>query len=335
MGQRFSFSRLCLITLAGAIMVTSTFAGVPASYKGKPYKGPKEIPGRIFWALDYDIGGQGVSWNLWTTGEEGKGGTFVGARSSDGESSHMGVYQTNTPNKEYASGADNWEDGTPFPSKDSTNAYYYVGCNHEADWYCVTINVKYKGVYWLSSAYAQEAGDNVVFKLGINDVYQKVTMGGKESETVDVGPTPAPQWHTWKKFDKFGTIALDTGVQVLKFYYAIHHINNCYLDFSPKEVEIAPNFKTSSPTELSRYLTITPTSSNTLKNIEYSIGEAGFTTMGIYDCAGREIMPILNQNVSAGRHNQALNLTNVTNGVYFIRLTNNNQNSITKLQYTR
>jgi hypothetical protein len=336
MGQRFSFSRLCLITLANVVFVTASFAAVPANYKGKPWKGtPRAVPGKVFFA-EFDVGGgaqSSINGNVWYADNTDKGPAACGGvnsyRADDGDNMHPVVYQTNVGN------VDKYEDGSVFPSAENPEGYYYVGCSHPNDWYSVTINVKYKGTYWLSSTWATEAPQTINFHLEFNDVKTPIDINGTKTEVVDLGHTPLPEWHTWKKFEKFGKVTLDTGVQVLKWVNHKSHLNNSYLQFDIDNVEILPSLKTSSPNALAQVLAISSAANTNLKNVQYSVREPGQTSMAVYDCAGRAIMQVFNQNVSAGKHVQTLNLTGVTNGVYFLHLTSNNQSSVTRFQYTR
>jgi hypothetical protein len=335
MGKCFSFSRLFFIAFASTLIVSTGFAAVPASYKGKPYKGtPRAIPGVVFWA-DFDIGGgakSSIQDNVWYADNTDNGDwkQVKGFRAGDGDSDHPVVYGTN----------EGWvdtraEDKSIFPSADSAKSYFYIGCSHPNDWYSVTVDVKNAGVYKLSSTWATEWVQSINFHLEFNYVKTPIDINGVKTEVVDLGNTPQPEWHTWKRFDNFGKVTLEKGVQVLRWCNHKSHLNNCYLQFDADFVEILPNFWSSSPTALEQVLTIYPASGKSLKNIQYTICEPGQTSLNIYDCSGKVVKAVFNRNLSAGKYNEQLDLSNITNGAYFINLNNNNKRSIAKINYVR
>ena len=59
------------IFLAGAILLPLTaMAQIPADYKGVPFKGPHNVPGKLE-AEDFDNGGEGISWHDATSTNQG------------------------------------------------------------------------------------------------------------------------------------------------------------------------------------------------------------------------------------------------------------------------
>jgi hypothetical protein len=320
MGKCISISRLCFIALSSVVLVSTSFAEIPAGYAGKPYKGQaQEIPGKVLWTY-YDIGKDGV-WKCDNTGESKVGGCSVGFRSDDGQSSHPGIYQTNTKNT-FDDPKDFYVDGSVYPSKEEPTSSWYIGCSHATDWYCMTVHVQFKGSYWLSSTYAEEPGVSVAYTLSIN---------GAEKAKINLGPTGG--FHTWKTFPKFKSIDLDTGLWVLKCYLDNAHLNNDYILFETNVVEVLPGYRTSSPTAFSNLLTISPTSNENLKNVQYTISMPGQTSMSLYDCAGREVKSVMNANRGVGTYNQMLDMSNIMNGTYFVYLKNNALKSVTKINY--
>jgi hypothetical protein len=328
MGKCFSFSRLWYGAVSCIAIVSIGFAEIPAGYPGKPYKDKaQEVPGRVLWSY-YDNGGPAGVFKCDNTGEGKVGGCSVGFRSDDGGSSHPGIYQTNTKNTfDDPTGLDKYTDGTPYPSAETPAASWYIGASHASDWYSTTIHVKYKGTYSLSSTYAEQAGVNIAYTLYING-----------AEKVKVNLTHTGSYHDWNKYDKFKTIDLDTGLWVLKCLLDREHLNNDYLLFEPTfeiPTAIVPFFPSNSPTALEQVLSIYPASGKSLKNVQYTICEPGQTSLNIYDCSGKVVKAVFNRNLSAGKYNEQLDLSNITNGAYFINLSNNNKRSVAKINYVR
>jgi hypothetical protein len=62
------------------------------------------------------------------------------------------------------------------------------------------------------------------------------------------------------------------------------------------------------------------------------VGKAGIS---IFDCLGREIMPVLDRTIAAGSHSVMLNENNFRRGVYFVRMEHGGVSSVVKFQATR
>ncbi|NUM72476.1 MAG: T9SS type A sorting domain-containing protein, partial [Ignavibacteriaceae bacterium] len=69
--------------------------------------------------------------------------------------------------------------------------------------------------------------------------------------------------------------------------------------------------------------------------ISFSIPDAGYTTLTIYDAAGREIKNLVEGNISAGYHRVSFVATDLSSGVYFCRLTSGNYSAVRKLLLLR
>lgn len=68
-----------------------------------------------------------------------------------------------------------------------------------------------------------------------------------------------------------------------------------------------------------------PNPFNITTTIEYSIEEANFVRLAIYDISGREIMTLVEENKSAGKHTVNFEANDFSPGVYFYRLETNGQ----------
>jgi len=67
-----------------------------------------------------------------------------------------------------------------------------------------------------------------------------------------------------------------------------------------------------------------PNPFNPTTAIRYSIGEAGMTTLRVYDMLGRVVATLVNQDMPAGTHNVTFNADQLGSGVYLYELTNGN-----------
>jgi hypothetical protein len=67
-----------------------------------------------------------------------------------------------------------------------------------------------------------------------------------------------------------------------------------------------------------------PNPFNPTTAIRYSIGEAGMTTLRVYDMLGRVVATLVNQDMPAGTHNVTFNADQLGSGVYLYELTSGN-----------
>jgi hypothetical protein len=67
-------------------------------------------------------------------------------------------------------------------------------------------------------------------------------------------------------------------------------------------------------------ISIKPNPSSSTTMIEFTTAESGFTQLTIYDLAGRKIMDIQNGELEYGTYRAVIDVTNLSNGVYFVIL---------------
>jgi hypothetical protein len=67
-----------------------------------------------------------------------------------------------------------------------------------------------------------------------------------------------------------------------------------------------------------------PNPFNPTTAIRYSIGEAGMTTLRVFDMLGRVVATLVNQDMPAGTHNVTFNADQLGSGVYLYELTSGN-----------
>ena len=62
-------------------------------------------------------------------------------------------------------------------------------------------------------------------------------------------------------------------------------------------------------------------SRNARTDFYYSVGSDGYVLLGIFDCLGREVIRLVDEHASAGRHDVVWNVANgIPAGTYFVTL---------------
>jgi hypothetical protein len=215
-------------------------AAVPADYKGKPFDptlaggvgiipatvkaGPYAIPGRLDF-VNYDLGGEMVSFHAGDhiTNKEG------GGYRTDVPVATFSKTSPTKPDVYYGTGTA--MDGMPYPNATGTD--FYIGAVQVNDWFDFTVDVKTAGMYTLSSTWSSgngppggEGGDGA---MGL----QVFVNGTKLADWKDSFPAyqTTANFHNWKPYPSFATIALDAGLQLIKLQSTSKHLNLDYVDF--------------------------------------------------------------------------------------------------------
>ena len=84
---------------------------------------------------------------------------------------------------------------------------------------------------------------------------------------------------------------------------------------------IESNTETVSGFELSQNF---PNPFNPSTSINFTIGDAGFTTLRVYDTLGRVVATLVNQEMPAGQHSVQFNASSLSSGVYLYELNSGN-----------
>jgi hypothetical protein len=321
---------------AGLFFVSLANAAIPAGYNGKPYppgSAPKEIPGRINFH-DYDCGGLNVG--FYADDQAYSGVTYSNAGGRDGKiagivadnsgawpacylTSHTGLPENDTF---YAAGV-TYPNGAIYPGPDTATAHcdWYIGASHANSWTKWTVHVAKAGKYWLSSIWAADAypiSFRLVFMNGANTV---------TSSTPSISGSGS--WHAWRKYSDILSVQLDSGVQVLQFQNNNVHLNQNFLFFAADSGQ----FTTA---DLSPVQKKVPTSSSSIAvthgSVRFSFPDAGKTRVSVFDCLGREILAIVDQNMAAGMHTAEFNETALRQGVYFLHIKHNAENAVVRFE---
>ena len=74
-----------------------------------------------------------------------------------------------------------------------------------------------------------------------------------------------------------------------------------------------------------------PNPFNPTTTIEYSIPEASFVELKIYDILGGEVASLVKENKPSGKHSVEFNASNLPSGIYFYRIVSGNFTATKKL----
>jgi Secretion system C-terminal sorting domain len=330
---------------AGVLFVSLANAAIPAGYKGKPYppgSAPHEIPGRInFHEYDYVSPSQG-SPNGVTFIQDDLAGSAQGSTAGGRDGNIPGIpidscnawpamWKTNhttddhTPDTFYAAGV-TWPHGVRYPNPADTNAFdWYIGASHPDGMTKYTIHVPKAGKYWISTIWAT-ASPPILCNLNFYNGASTVS-----TPTVTLNGSPA-SYHAWLKFADFTSVQLDSGVQVMQFQNGSMHLNQDFLYIAADSAQF--------PTGIGQPMSKVPGTAQSNLSIDrgivrFAVPDAGKTKISVYDCLGREIMPVLDRTIAAGSHSVTLNENNLKRGVYFVRIEHGGVAGVAKFQLTK
>ena len=231
---------LLAMTLLPLLVGAPARAAVPADYQGKPFDpalaggvgiippsvkaGPYPLPGRLDF-VNYDLGGEMVSFHA---------GDHLTNKEGGGYRTDMPVatFSKTSPTKpDIYYGTGTAMDGMPYPN--ATGSDFYIGAVQVNDWFDFTVDVKTAGMYTLSSTWSSgngppggEGGDGT---MGL----QVFVNGTKLADWKDSFPNyqTTANFHNWKPYPSFATIALEAGLQLIKLQSTSKHLNLDYVDF--------------------------------------------------------------------------------------------------------
>jgi hypothetical protein len=334
---------LAIAAVAGIVWVAN--GAIPAGYKGKPYppgSAPHEIPGRInFHEYDYVSPSQGspngvtfiqddLSGSAQGSTAGGRDGTIPGIP-IDSCNAWPAMWKTNhttddhTPDTFYAAGV-TWPHGVRYPNPADTNAFdWYIGASHPDGMTKYTVHVPKAGKYWISSIWAS-ASPPAQYHLSFYNGASTVST----PSVICNGMTGS--YHAWYKFSDFASVQLDSGVQVMQFQNESMHLNQDFIYIAADSGQFTTGIEQPASKAQGK-----PQSNLSIDReiIRFAVPSAGKTKISVYDCLGREIMPVLDRSLAAGSHTVAFNEAGLNKGIYFVRMEHAGNLSVTRFQYTR
>jgi len=222
-------SRLSVIWAVIAIpwmtLVMSSNAGLPPSYKGKPFQdsvytaGPQQIPGRVECAY-YDLGGEGVAYHDTDPTNHGSGELNL---KPEHHRPHANPYVWGFRDNEGVdiSYTKDFADFNHTNFVAPVTNQLYIGWTADGEWCNYTVNVKHAGKYKITALYGNAAN---TISFSINN---------KPASECKL-PLATGSMHKWNKA-KIGTITFpEPGLQLLTFHYGKGN-NFAYFEFEPTE----------------------------------------------------------------------------------------------------
>ena len=314
---------------AGVLFVSLANAVIPAGYKGKPYppgSAPHEIPGRVNFH-DYDwvppsLGGpNGVTFIQDDLAGSAAGSTAGGRDGSipgipkDSCNAWPAMWKTNhhtddgIPDTFYAAGV-KWPNGVRFPGPDTNVNDWYIGASHPDGMTKYTIHVPQAGKYWISSIWTS-ASPPAQYHLSFYNGASTVST----PSVICNGMTAS--YHAWYKFSDFASIQLDSGVQVMQFQNESMHLNQDFIYIASDSGQFTTGIEQPASKAPGK-----PQSNLSIDRgiIRFMVPSPGKTKISVYDCLGREIMPVLDRTLSAGSHSAQINTASLRPGIFFLRM---------------
>jgi Secretion system C-terminal sorting domain len=319
-----SSSKFLLAALAAAtVLVSLANAEIPAGYKGLPFppgSAPRELQGRINFN-EYDLGGKNVAWY-----QDDDYGGAPNRKNIDIAGPAFYCTNDNVVDRDtfYAAGIV-WPNGVRYPNPVDTMVQdCYIGASHANTWVKWTVHVTKPGKYWISSFWAADAYP-IMFHINFLN-------GSKTISTPTDTIKGSGSYHAWRKYSDFTSVQLDSGVQVMHFVNESYHLNQDFLYFATDSGQFQTGISRSSPKATN---TGACDLSINRETVRFSLPDAGKTKISVFDCLGREIMPVLNKTLSAGSHSAPLNTASLRKGIYFVRMEHNNTLFVARFQHTR
>jgi hypothetical protein len=317
-----NFRRKVIIAAVACVFsVSLLFAAMPANYAGVVFDSLKGIPAQIpGWvnAPYFDKGDSGVTFRYtwsnmgdchWRDGDPGKKVSLQ----------FFGSY------KDFMSGLPTCiPDSACFaPTPQAHFGWIQVG-----EWFNYTVHVNTAGNY------------KMIFHESVVDATHLVivTFSGLAPDScknipVSIRPTgDHEQCHDWKWDTTATKLALDTGLYVMNVAFTSEGFNFHGIKFlldGPSAV-----------TETNRHptqkgLAVMPAVNGNNLSVSYSLAQAAPTTVSVYDCAGRLMVPAIVRNMNSGSQKEMIDLGNIGRGVYYVRVEQNGIREIKSFMLTR
>jgi len=78
-----------------------------------------------------------------------------------------------------------------------------------------------------------------------------------------------------------------------------------------------------------------PNPFNPVTTIKFYIPKSGIVTLTVYDLLGKEVETIINQYINVGYHTIRWSASNVTSGIYFVRMKSGDFSQVRKVMVVR
>jgi hypothetical protein len=322
------YQKVALMAATCFISAPYLFAAIPAGYAGKPFccdtllGHPQGIPG-IVKGVFFDSGGEGVGFHDGDNGNQGgsmrlKNGQQIQADFAVDMQSYSG---NDWDVVGYGTSGQHDSSVTATPLTWHISWINASGPTSAGDWYKHTVHVNVAGTYTIdlkeAEAYAPPSLQLITFYNGASTRTDSI-----KDLPMCITPPGCPEvWHAWNCFMNVDTVTLDTGLQVVQMAFVTGSWNYDWMRFRLKGA--SPVLSGVKNGFAQKAFDVRPVITGTNLTVSYSLAQAGRTTVAVYDCAGRAMVPSIARTMNAGAHKQIVGLGNMGHGVYFVRVEQN------------
>jgi hypothetical protein len=246
----------------------------------------------------------------------------------------------------YYNGSSNGADAPNEMKIDAAGNIYITGYSYNTLTNLDYITLKYSssgGSLWTARYIGDYlAGDNYPTGIALDasgNVYVTgrswESSAGSDITTVKYSSSGSLQW-AMKRNGNINSSYLEAG-----YCIAVDNINNVFVagvNDAPDAIVIkyvqAPIGIQQTGSELPKQFELGqnyPNPFNPETNIEFSVPNAGFVRLALFDILGREVSELINQDLNAGKYKYNLNAGSLSSGVYFYRLTSGSFSEVKKM----
>jgi hypothetical protein len=290
------------------LMASLVCAAMPAGYAGTVFdslKGiPMQIPGFVT-AAYFDKGDSGVTFNYtwsnmgdchWRDGDPGK---------------KVSLQFFGTWNDFVAGTVGGIVDSAAYPA----HANCHIGWVQSGEWLKYTVHVNTAGNYKMILHHSVVDTSNLII-FNVGDLPPD-SVGGLPAS---IRPGDVEINHDWRWDTTKTRLALDTGLFLIKVSFFHEGLNFHGMKFLLDGTSTVP---ATNRGLVQKGLAITPVVNRNKLCISYSLEQAGPTTVSVFDCEGRAMVPAKTRNLNSGSRTETISLGNIGRGVYFVNVEHN------------
>jgi hypothetical protein len=324
------YHKIAAMAASVFLLASVVNAAMPANYTGKifsaaPLNGvPQQIPGLVETPY-FDEGGLDTTWHY---AGNNLGDCFIRAN-------HGGTnvsLQWYGDYKDFVSRADvRLVDSMCYP----VNTHAHLGwiqtapnATSRGEWETYTVHVNTAGSYKMIFHESVVAVPNLIL----------VTFSGLPTDSVKDQPLsirpPADHenYHDWKYDTTATKLQLDTGLYVITLEFITGGWNFHAMKFV---LDASSTISATKQGLMNNGFELMPVIIQNNLSVSYSLAQAGRTTVSVYDCAGRAMVPSISRNMNAGAQKQIVGIGNMGRGVYFVRVEQNGLRETKSFTITR
>ena len=228
--RRFALKACLLlpVLLLAAPASPASKPNYPKTYKGSPYQdaryhtGAQKIPGRVECSY-YDRGGEGVAYHDADAKNNGSGalnpadGTYLNQfRMDEGVDISYTKFHDDI-------------DNNPYDLVLPPESQLYVGWTEPGEWFNITVQVAYAGIYTADLLYTSNRGGTISIDVNGKDATGPLTIPSTFNAS---DPIAWRQWHHWNIASALMKLKLPAGKSVLTVHIlAEGNMNLAYLEF--------------------------------------------------------------------------------------------------------